>query len=271
MGRHQRSRPRIERGSVGFIVLEIRVSSRMKCVYGPVSSWRLGRSLGVDPICSRPKVCSFDCVYCQLGERGLVTVERSRFTNCRWIYESLPDIVTREKPEVITFSGTGEPTLASNLGEMAEAVREISRLPLAILTNSSLFSREDVRRDLQLFDAVIAKLDAVTEPTFAAVNRPYRSIRIENVLGGIRLAREELKDLRLQLMFISLNAHEAGAMARFCEEVQPDMVYINTPLRPCGVSPLSEEELGEIVKLFSGMPVRSVYRSLDASSIISRK
>jgi len=243
----------------------------MKCIYGPVSSWRLGRSLGVDPICSRPKVCSFNCIYCQLGEGGIVTVERSRFTDGCWIRENLSEIVTRDEPDVITFSGTGEPTLASNLGEMAETIHKITGLPLAILTNSSLFNRDDVRRDLRLFDVVIAKLDAVTQPTLSTVNRPHRSIGIEVLLEGIRMARKEFEDLRLQLMFVSPNAHEAGAMVRFCEEVQPDMVYINTPLRPCGVSPLSEEELGEIVKLFSGMPVRSVYRSLDASSIISRK
>ena len=110
----------------------------MEIVYGPVSSWRLGRSLGVDPICRTRKTCSFDCVYCSLGPTKVKSIERKVFVPTEQVALSLEKAIKKVDADVITFSGMGEPTLAKNLGELIEIARDVSGLPVAVLTNSSL-------------------------------------------------------------------------------------------------------------------------------------
>ncbi|HUU50697.1 MAG TPA: radical SAM protein [Nitrospinota bacterium] len=232
---------------------------KFKYIYGPVSSWRLGRSLGIDPISSKEKVCTFDCVYCQLGETF-------KFDNMRKIYVKTSEIIKEinRVPKIpidhITFSGRGEPTLAKNLGEMIEAIKSFRSEKIAVLTNSSLMEREDVQRDLLKADFVVAKLDACYEELFMKINRPMWGIFFDFVLSGIKKFRAEYHGrFALQIMFIEENKNSCEKLAKIVKEIEPDEVQINTPLRPCEAKPLSEEEISTIKEYFIGLNPISVY------------
>ena len=145
--------------------------------------------------------------------------------------------------DYITFSGVGEPTLAVNLGEAITLARSVLGLPVAVLTNASLMTREDVRHDLGLADVVVAKVDASGEEVFRQVNRPFIKCSLEEVIQAISLFREQYKrKLALQMMFINANKNYAEEMAAIAGKLSPDEVQLNTPLRPCAVQPLPPPE-----------------------------
>lgn len=231
----------------------------MNSVYGPVSSWRLGRSLGIDPICSEEKICSFDCVYCQLGSRKAVC-ERKEFITLEKLREDLKAI-KGVKADVITFSGTGEPTLAKNLEEMMSLVRTEASLPIAILTNSSCLSFEEVRKTLCKADVVVAKLDAPNEEVFQKINRPCKGMHFKEYLEGMKTFREEYYGkFALQIMFVEENKAYAAQLAELAKDLKPSEAQVNTPLRPSPVKALSREEIGVVKKAFSDLgSVKCVY------------
>ena len=132
----------------------------MKIVYGPIASWRLGKSLGVDLTCHKGKICSFDCIYCQLKKTEKITAQRGTFISMDQLKKELTSALEKTKPDVITFSGMGEPTLANNMDEVIQLVRELSDFPIAILTNSSLFYDKEVQNNLKQLDIIVAKQDA---------------------------------------------------------------------------------------------------------------
>jgi wyosine [tRNA(Phe)-imidazoG37] synthetase (radical SAM superfamily) len=223
----------------------------MKTVYGPVASWRLGRSLGIDLICQEDKVCSFDCIYCQLGRTKRKIFERQKFVDTERVKKDLNDVLPYVEADVITFSGTGEPTLAGNLGEVIDYACSISSLPIAILTNSSLLGEEDVVENLYKIDIIVAKLDVPNQKLFEKINNPYKGITFEKIVENIKKFRRNYSGkLALQMMFIDDNKKYAPEMVRIAEEIRPDEVQINTPLRPCGVKPLSQEEIKIITHEF---------------------
>jgi wyosine [tRNA(Phe)-imidazoG37] synthetase (radical SAM superfamily) len=232
-------------------------------IYGPVPSWRLGRSLGIDLLSTRGKTCSFDCVYCQLGKTVIPEVECREFVSLDRLVRELRAIegITAD---YATFSGVGEPTLASNLGEAIRLVKSALKLPVAVLTNSSLIPREDVRSELALADVVVAKLDAPNEELFRRINRPILKCTLDDIVKAIRLFKGEYQGkLALQMMFIEANRGHATVMANIAEQLSPDEIQINTPLRPCGVAPLSSEELAAIGREFSNFQnVFMVYGAL---------
>jgi len=215
-------------------------------VYGPVSSWRLGRSLGIDLLSTKGKTCSFDCIYCQLGSTVHFLAERRQFVSLDKLAIELERV--RDIPaDYATFSGVGEPTLASNLGEAIGLARSILGLPVAVLTNSSLITREDVRHELGLADVVVAKLDAPSQELFNIINRPMVGYSLDEILQGIRYFRSEYKGkLALQMMFVEANKDYAPEMAKMAAELSPDEVQINTPLRPSEVKPLPPEAVAAI-------------------------
>ncbi|MGB3057677.1 MAG: radical SAM protein, partial [Candidatus Omnitrophota bacterium] len=205
---------------------------RYKYIYGPVPSWRLGRSLGVDPISAEVKICSFDCVYCQLGKTKMLTGRRKNFVPVSKIVQEIRSLPT-VKIDYITFSGAGEPTLAKNLGEMIKTVKSIRKEPVAVLTNSSLMHRKDVRKDLSHADLVVAKLDASSEKTFKEINRPLKGITLQKVIDGIKkFSAGYAGKLALQIMFIKENEKFAGEIAQLAKKIDADEIQLNTPLRP---------------------------------------
>ncbi len=230
----------------------------MKYIYGPVPSWRLGKSLGVDLI-SAEKTCSFDCIYCQLGKTVRHIIKRQLFVPISEIVkelESLPDLAI----DFITLSGTGEPTLAANLGEVILEIKKRFKNRVAVLTNSSLMHDPQVRKELGLADLVVAKLDAPNEEIFKKVNQPANGITLNLVINGIKRFNEEYPGkLALQIMFVPQNKDYAGDLATLAKEINPVEVEVNTPMRPCSVKPLLPEELAGIKELFKPLKVYSVY------------
>lgn len=232
----------------------------MSIVYGPVPSWRLGRSLGIDLLSTATNTCSFDCAYCQLGPTANPQTERMEFVSIRELARELESV--RHVPaEYATFSGMGEPTLAANLGKAIETVGATLGLPVAVLTNSSLIPTEDVRNELGQADLVVAKVDAPTEEIFQAVNCPFSVYTLAEILEGLERFRAHFRGkLALQMMFVEANRHCAREMARIAKKLSPDEVQINTPLRPCAVRPLPPEELAAIRREFSELKlVTTVY------------
>jgi wyosine [tRNA(Phe)-imidazoG37] synthetase (radical SAM superfamily) len=230
-----------------------------KYIYGPVFSWRLGISLGIDPISNKDKICSFDCVYCQLGKT-------TKLSNKRKIYISEKDLITEInslpaiKIDYITFSGRGEPTLANNLGKMIKVIKKSRKEKVAVITNSSLFNRKDVIKDLLLANFVIAKLDACDQQSLQITNRPMPGIEFKKILKGIMEFKSIYpKKFALQIMFAKDNIKYADKIARLAKEINPDEVQINTPLRHCAVEPLTKKELNSIKKYFGGLNTVTVY------------
>jgi len=229
-----------------------------KFIYGPVASWRLGSSLGIDLI-STTKICTFNCIYCQLGPTLNYPKKRKLYVPTEEIIEELNGLA-KVSIDYITFSGLGESTVAKNLGTTIGAIKALRKEPVAVLTNSSLMDREEVREELSLADFVIAKLDVYSNESLGVINRPMEGIEFDMILEGIRRFRKEFNGkLGLQIMFVEENKANAKELALLAREIGPDEVQINTPLRPCDVKPLSKKELSEIKKFFKGMNVVSVY------------
>lgn len=238
----------------------------MKSVYGPVPSWRLGRSLGVDPICSREKRCSFDCIYCQLGRTKTKTMQRKPYVDIGSMKSEL-ETAPKKNIDAITFSGTGEPTLNSELGDMIDFARNFG-IRVAVLTNSSLLSDTGVRRALSHADVVAAKLDAPDEEFFQKINNPVEGLHFQAIIEGIKAFRKEFKGkLALQMMFVGLNKECASEMARLVREIGPDEVQLDTPLRRSTVPPLSPEEMSGIERHFTDLQVIQVYRAKKPKTV----
>jgi wyosine [tRNA(Phe)-imidazoG37] synthetase (radical SAM superfamily) len=235
----------------------------MSIIYGPVSSWRLGRSLGIDLLNTRRKVCSSNCVYCQLGETGQFIVEPREFISLEQLTSEI-ELLSPIKADYATFSGMGEPTLAGNLGEAIELARSNLSLPIAVLTNSSLMFRKDVRQQLAHADTVVAKLDVPNEELFAMINRPSPELHFSQIVEGIKRFRDEYRGkLALQVMFIEANKDYASEIAALARQISPDEVQIDTPLRPSKVKPLSRENIASIRDKFNNL--RNVITVYEAS------
>jgi wyosine [tRNA(Phe)-imidazoG37] synthetase (radical SAM superfamily) len=204
-------------------------------VYGPVASRRLGFSLGVDIIPF--KTCTLDCVYCQLGPTKRTTVRRRSFFPPREILAQVrAAIESGAKIDVITFSGSGEPTLNKDIGRLIRAIKRMTRIPVAVLTNGTLLSRPDVRRDLAAADVVVPSLDAVPEALFRRVNRPHPSLASAKVIDGLTRFRDEFPgEIRLEVMLVKgANDTPAAikALRAAAARVRPDRIELNTVVRP---------------------------------------
>jgi wyosine [tRNA(Phe)-imidazoG37] synthetase (radical SAM superfamily) len=228
-------------------------------IYGPVASWRLGVSLGIDLLSPARKICNFDCIYCQLGKTLRYTKKPRVFVKTSEIIKEL-NRLPKIKIDYITFSGRGEPTLAKNLGEAIRAVKKLKIAPVAVLTNASLIGKSNIRKKLSFADFVIAKLDAYSQESLERINQPAKGVKFEEILRGIKRFRKAFKGkFALQMMFVEKNKEDAERLAKLAREIDPDEVQINTPLRPCKVRPLSKKELDWIKKYFSGLNFVSVY------------
>ncbi len=231
----------------------------MKYIYGPVSSWRLGKSLGIDLLSQDRKMCNFNCNYCQVGDEPFHTVERAVYVRTEDVLKELKTL-DGVKCEFITFSGRGEPTIAANLGEVIDEIKKMRREKIAVFTNSALMHVPEVRDELSRADLVCAKIDAATEKTFGLVNRPDGSVRLMNVLEGIKAFRDTYKSrFAVQMMFTRENIGEASAMADIARSLRPDEVQLNTPLRHRVTSTLSASDMEKVKAFFKGLNIVSVY------------
>lgn len=231
-------------------------------IYGPVPSWRVGSSLGIDPLSQKGKICSYDCLYCQLGKTKTLTGARRFYIPEDMIMRELEMLPANVSIDYITLSGRGEPTLAVNLGDIIRTLKKVRKEAIAVITNSSLMHLPDVKDELSAADFVIAKLDAFSQESFTAINQPFQGAEFDVIVRGINEFKRHFRGkLALQIMFIKENEQYAGDIARLSRVIHPDEIQINTPLRPCGVEPLSKEVLRGIKGLFSGLNAISVYES----------
>ena len=200
-------------------------------VYGPVKSWRVGWSLGIDLIFVN-SVCSFNCSYCQLGfihertniRREFISLEKLKkdFRNSDW-----------EKADIITFSGSGEPTLALNLGDAIKWIKEFSSKPVLVLTNGTMLGDSQVRQDLLEADRIYIKLDGADDKTLRIVNRPVEGTTLSGIVDGSEKFRSEYKNyLGVQLMILPNSRINTTDYANIIKRIGPDEIQVNTPTRP---------------------------------------
>jgi wyosine [tRNA(Phe)-imidazoG37] synthetase (radical SAM superfamily) len=209
----------------------------MSYIYGPVPSRRLGQSLGVDPIPF--KTCNYNCVYCQLGRTTPLTNERKEYVPCDEILAELRRAIAELEPtdvDYITIVGEGEPLLYSKLGRLICEAKEMTNLPLAVITNGSLMSVPEAREDLADADVVIPSLDAADQQTFRRINRPWPKLKIADIIDGMATFREESRaELWIEVMLIQdLNDTEEAlhGLAWALDRIRPDQVHLNVPVRP---------------------------------------
>ena len=240
-------------------------------VYGPVPSRRLGFSLGVDILPF--KTCSFDCIYCQLGRTPRKSDRRARYFSAREILSQIKQAIARNPHlERITFSGSGEPTLNSEIGGLIRKIKKMTAIPAVVLTNSSLLTRRSVRRALLAADIVVPSLDAATAASFRHVNRPLPSIKLADIIKGLVLFRREFAGrIWLEVMLVKgVNDSPADvrALKKTVETIRPDKIQLNTVVRPPAekwAMPLSpaklnriRKELGERAEIIAGPKGRRV-------------
>lgn len=223
----------------------------MRCLFGPVLSRRLGLSLGVDLL--KYKTCNLDCVYCELGRTSSLTKHRDRFVSPDKVLREIESRST-EDFDHLTFAGSGEPTLSSDLGEIIRRSKKIVDVPVAVITNSTLLTSPEVRSEVAEADVVLPSLDAVTKSTFERINRPAGDLKIEEIVEGLQEFRNEFSgEIWLEVMLVKdVNDTEAEQIARAVQLIGPDRVQLNTVVRPPAepVLPLDELEMMSILGVF---------------------
>ena len=208
----------------------------MSYVFGPVPSRRLGRSLGVDPIPF--KVCNFGCVYCQIGQTTKMINDRRDFFPPEDILAELATALATHAGGIdwITFTGEGEPTLCKSLGRLIRGARELSDVPIAVITNASLFDDPEVRADVAAADLAMPSLDAADPETFRRIDRPHGKVDVADIVEGLVAFREEYAGtMWLEIMLCKgLNDDEKSLLAlrEAVDRIRPEKVWINTPVRP---------------------------------------
>ncbi|MFX1284934.1 MAG: radical SAM protein [Promethearchaeota archaeon] len=204
-------------------------------VYGPVPSRRLGQSLGVSPI--PEKTCNYSCIYCQLGKTTNFTNHRKRFYNPKNIINEISEALKQEgEIDYITFVGEGEPTLSKDLGFLIESTKELTSLPIAVITNGSLFSSKVIREEVRKVDLIIPTFDAGNSKLFRYINRPHKEIRFNNLVTGLKKLRQEFNnEIWIEVMLLK-GINDSNDLLEeikgFLDKFQPDQIQINIPSRP---------------------------------------
>lgn len=257
-------------------------------LFGPVPSRRLGRSLGVDLVPA--KTCTFDCIYCEVGPTSHRTLKRREY-HTEAIIRELEDYLKDPgaAPDFITLAGSGEPTLNLGLGRIIGAIQQLTTIPVAVLTNGSLFFDPEVRRQLRAAQVVLPSLDAAREETFQTINRPHPRLSLKEVVSGLEDFRGEYAgQIWLEIMLLKgLNDGEADltALRQAIARIAPDKVQLNTTVRPVVEDyalPLSPQEMAaiatflgegvEVIAAFDRAPVRpGDTRDADFLEMLSRR
>ncbi len=221
-----------------------RNSKNSSIIYGPVLSRRFGYSLGIDIV--PYKTCTYDCVYCQLEKTTNKTVERKRYikVNIKNFLGNLKDVVNSNKRiDYITFSGLGEPTLNSDIGMLIGRVKEITNIPVVVLTGGGLLYKEDVVNDIKNADLIKVSFDAPNDKILKKINRPHHNINFQNNLDGLKqLLRNFNGRIWLEIMLVKgLNdgINEANEFKNIIDDIDIagngiEKIHLNTSVRPTG-------------------------------------
>jgi len=239
-----------------------------KYLFGPVPSRRLGMSLGIDLV--PHKVCSLNCIYCECGSTTKLTIDRKEYVTY--------DIVTQElehyfqnnpAPDYVTFSGSGEPTLNSRIGDIVQFIRDnLSGIPIAVLTNGTLLYQKQVRKELLDADVVLPSLDVASDLTFRKINRPFHNLNIEQYIQGLVDFRNEFNgQIWLEVFIIpgyNDNVNDLYLLKEAFEKIKPDSIQLNTLDRPGAISKIhssTDKELQNIVNYWQLDNVEIVAKS----------
>lgn len=225
-----------------------------KYLFGPVPSRRLGLSLGVDII--PLKTCTQNCIYCQLGVVGVQTVERKPYVPIEGVLSELrARIAEGLQADYITLSGSGEPTLNSEMGRLIDGIKEITTIPVAVLTNGTLLADPAVRADCAKADVVLPSLDAGYEATFKKINCPHKDINFSAFVEGLCKFRAQYSgQIWLEVFFcdrINTSHNEVEKIRAAILLIGPDKVQLNTVVRPVAdesVVPVEPARLADIAK-----------------------
>ncbi len=257
-----------------------------KYLFGPVPSRRLGMSLGVDLV--PKKVCSLNCVYCEVGPTTKLTTQRLEYIPYKKVIKEISAyFAASPPPDYITFSGYGEPTLNSAIGKIIKFIKNNQPdIPVAVLTNGTLFSSVVVRKELQNADLVLPSLDAASQVVFEKVNVPAEGLIIDEYIQGLVDFRKEFTGKIWLEVFIlpGYNDHEAELckLKSAILEIKPDRIQLNTLDRPGRVEnlqPASIELLKKIIdfwqlenlEIIAKAPARKIlpaYRNEMESAIL---
>ncbi len=233
-----------------------------KYLFGPVPSRRLGISLGIDLV--PHKVCTLNCVYCECGRTTNLTLQRKEYIPYDQVIREIGEYFQHNPvPDYITFSGSGEPTLNSRIGDVLAFIKEnIPRVPVALLTNGTLFTDPQVRREMLAADLVIPSLDAASDVVFRRINRPLHSLTIESYIEGLCQFRREYSGKYWLEVFIipGLNntAEDLALLKRAILSIQPDRVQLNSLDRPGAVANIRKATCEELERVKNILQFKNV-------------
>jgi len=228
-----------------------------KHLFGPVPSRRLGMSLGIDLI--PHKICTLNCIYCECGATTSLTHERKDYVPVDEVYSELKDFFKNNPdPDYLTFSGAGEPTLHSHIGEVIAFLKELRpSIKVAVLTNGTLFGNPEVREELMLADLVLPSLDAATDLALRRINRPRHELKASSYIKGLmEFSREFRGEIWLEVLILpGYNDGEENlkALKEAIRRINPDRIQLNTLDRPGtveGLLPARMSQLQEIASFF---------------------
>jgi len=252
---------------------------KYKYIYGPVASRRLGRSLGVDLLPF--KVCSYDCIYCQVGRTKRKSIDRIEYVPTSEVIEEIRRKVEEDvNIDIITFAGSGEPTLHEGLKEIISSIKRFTRIPVAVLTNGSLLYLEEVRNALMDADLVIPSLDGGSRTTFLKVNRPSPSIDFENMCEGlINFSKDFKGKVWLEVMVVkgyNDTDEEMAKIASIANRMKVEKIQLGTVVRPPAeqfVERVSDEELLRLGRHFQAKVevIGTGTTALQTSSSVTEK
>ena len=225
-----------------------------KYIFGPVPSRRLGISLGIDLL--KEKICSLNCIYCECGKTNVLTATRNQFVPLSDVYEEIKDYFSEyDKPDYVTFSGSGEPTLHIGIGEVIDFLKDNYDVPIAVLTNGTLLHDKKVRKDLLRADLVIPSLDSALDLSYKKINRPHKSIKIDEYIQGLIDFRNEFEgDIWLEVFIIpEINDSEEDliALKNAIVRINPNRIQLNSMDRPGTVSGLKKATNQELMRIIN--------------------
>ena len=230
---------------------------KTKRVFGPVLSKRLGNSLGIDVI--PHKTCSYNCIYCQLGsEENTITDLTNYYSVDEIIYELKEALLNNKNIDYITFTGSGEPTLYKDLKKLIYEIKQITDIPVCIITNGSLLYKQEMRSNLLLADLIIPSLDAGNEETFKLIDNPNKEINFDKMVEGLIEFKKVFKgEYWLEIFLlkdINDNEDELDDIIKIVKKIKPDRIQLITATRRVAnekAKALSDEELKKIKKYFN--------------------
>lgn len=234
---------------------------KLNCIFGPIPSRRLGRSLGISPI--PKKTCNYSCVYCQLGRTDKMTNTRKEYFPLEVIIQEFKDYLKEiDDFDVVSIVGEGEPTLYSRLGELIDQIKTIIDKPVAVITNSALLYEKDVQEALMKADIVLPSLDAYNEEVYKKVDRPFGKLDFNRELNGlIEFSKLYKGELWLEVMLVkNMNSSrkDIDEFKKIIDKINHDRVYINTPVRPPAesfVQVADSDEINYAVEKLNGISI----------------